>query len=73
MRHEILELVARVAMTDPAGIQAQTLLSDLSWDSMAQLEFMAACDEELGLVIDSDSLSQASSVGDLIEIAQQKR
>jgi acyl carrier protein len=44
-------------------------LSDLGWDSLCSLEFMAACDSELGIELDTAALANARSVGDLHSLA----
>ena len=71
MEIEIIQLVAKSTIRTPEGISRETLLEDIGWDSLAILEFMADCDTQLGISLDSAELRKAKTVGDLIETVEQ--
>ena len=70
---EVIEIIARSVMIQPDELSPSTNLKSINWDSMAQLEFIAACDEILDINLDTDALSKAQTIGDLIEIAKTAR
>jgi acyl carrier protein len=70
MEKKIIDLVSKSVTAGGVVISRDTNLEEIGWDSLAVLEFMSACDSELGVNLDSDVLRGASTVGDLIEAVE---
>lgn len=52
--------------TDPASIKADTVYSELKeWDSVMLLSLISMVDEEYGIIVDVDELSETRTVEDL--------
>lgn len=52
--------------TDPASINADTVYSELEeWDSVMLLSLISMVDEEYGIIVDVDELSETRTVEDL--------
>lgn len=50
----------------PAGsIKGNTVLSDMQWDSMSAIMFIAMADEKFGAKINLEKLSEAKTIQDL--------
>ncbi len=57
-----LELLLGLSQGDLEGSEA---LSDVPWDSMSAIMFMAVADEKFGCQIPTDKLASAKTVADL--------
>lgn len=67
-RKELRELVARILDVGPQRVTDQSVLSELGWDSLADLAFIAEVDTKLNVTVASIDLSAADTVGDLAEL-----
>jgi len=65
IKEKLSRIISSVVQKSPEEVPVAAKLSDLGWDSLCSLEFMAACDSELGIELDTTELANASSVGDL--------
>ena len=65
----IRKLVSEVTEVEESTLERDTSLESIGWDSLSVLSFMAKCEAEFGIILDSEGLSRALSVGDLVHIA----
>lgn len=65
---EILDIIADVVQREKSSVESSTLLVDLNWDSLCNVLFMSRIDEVFGLEVDSEKLSSAETVRDLVEL-----
>ena len=70
LENKIFALISKSIAASDVVISRETKLKDIGWDSLAVLEFMSACDSELGVTLDSDVLREATTVGDLVEAVE---
>ncbi len=60
--------------TDPAGINADTVYSQLEeWDSVMVLLLVSMIDEEYGVIVDVEKMSETETVKDLFEYVNSLR
>ena len=69
INEKLSRIIASVVQRSPDEVPMATKLSDLGWDSLSALEFMSACDSELGVSLNTIELADAKIVGDLYAIA----
>lgn len=65
---DFLELVAVIVQLDLSGVEMNSKLELLGWDSLSDLTFLAKVDEILGIELDADKLSKAATVMDLFQL-----
>jgi len=66
----VVDLIAEVVEIDRAGLTRQTLLSDIAWDSLAVVSFIAAADERFGRTIAPKKLASCQSIGDVAALIE---
>jgi len=60
--------------TDPASINADTVYSQLEeWDSVMVLLLVSMIDEEYGVIVDVEKMSETETVKDLFEYVNSLR
>lgn len=64
---ELLELVAEILETE--AVELSDVLDDRGWDSLSNLTFIAEVDDRTGKSIDATALAQATTVADLLALA----
>ena len=75
---EVKERVIEV-LSDKLGInkleikETQNIMNDLGTDSLDMVEIIMGIEEEFGLVIGDDEITQIKTVGDLIKKVENKR
>ena len=58
---------------DPGSLDEQSTPDDVStWDSMGWISLMAMIDEELGVTLDAEELTNVKNLGQLIEILEKQ-
>jgi acyl carrier protein len=62
---EINREIEQIVNADPGSICGTESLSDIGWDSMANVMFIAMVDEKFSKPISPDSLAAAKTVADL--------
>lgn len=67
MENIILSLVAASATRQLDEVSLEDSLESLNWDSLATLEFIARCDSELNIVVESDDVRDSKFVSDLVK------
>ena len=68
MENEVLKLIARAVMKDESQIELSKNLSEIGWDSLATLEFIADCDSRFGINVESDVLRSVVTVQNLVDV-----
>ena len=69
---EFLNILDEIFEEDPGTVQINDSLEDYSWDSLAVVTLIAAIDNQVGLVLNPENLSEASSVSDLVTMVKEK-
>jgi len=60
--------------TEPSSINAETVYNELEeWDSVMVLSLVSMIDEEYGVVVDVDEMSEARTVEDLFNYVKSLR
>ena len=73
MLEKMSEMIAEQLNCDAAGITAETSFKDdLGADSLDLFELVMALEEEYGLEIPAEELSDVETVGDIIEYLKNK-
>lgn len=67
---EFIALVEEILEVSPGTVNMSDDLSDIDWDSLANISFIAALDDSHGAVIDADTLAKCESVQDLYTMTQ---
>lgn len=63
---KVCDLVAETLEVDEADVTEDTRFSDLGADSFDLLELVTAFEDEFGLTMDDESLSQIETVSDAV-------
>ena len=63
--NEINQEIEQIVNLEPGSISGTENLSDIGWDSMANVMFIAMVDEKFSKPISPDSLAAAKTVADL--------
>lgn len=63
----VIALTARVTMARIDLVRTSSIIGELNFDSLAQLEFIAEADSA-GFTIDAQKLASAKTVQDLIDL-----
>ena len=64
----VVKLVSEITEIEEAALNSDVSLESLGWDSLSVLSFMAKCESEFGIILDSEVLSRALSIGDLVQL-----
>lgn len=67
---KFIEICARVLQKQPGSLSLDSDLAGVGWDSLANVEFVAELDDELGVQLDSESLSDCSTLKDIFSLVQ---
>ena len=74
MNHsEYLPLIEEIFEEDPGAISVSDTLDELGWDSISFMSFIAAMEDNFGIMIAPTELTQCSTVEDLIQLAAKRR
>ena len=58
---------------DPSSLDEQSAPDDVAtWDSMGWISLLAMIDEELGITLDAEELTNVRNLGELIEILEKQ-
>ena len=57
--------IEQIVNAEPGSIKGMEALSDIGWDSMASVMFIAMADEKFAKAIDPETLATAKTVADL--------
>lgn len=66
----LLALVEEILETEPGTVSASDSLDDVEWDSLSNISFIAEVDARLGITVDAEELSRASTVADILALVQ---
>ena len=67
---EFIGHVEALLELNPGALQSSTKLADLpEWDSLAVMGFIAMMDTKFSMIVNVESISGATSVGDLVRLA----
>ena len=69
---ELHQLIASIVGVDASEITNEATLEEIGWDSLSVLEFIARLDSNFGVRTSTDSLSRASSVGELLAAVEKQ-
>ena len=70
----IITKIASISETEISKVNDETLLSSLeSWDSLANVVFVAYAASEYGIQLTADEMFDAVTVGDLIRLLESKK
>lgn len=69
----VVKLVSEITEIEEAVLKSDVTLESLGWDSLSVLSFMAKCESEFGIILDSEALSRALSIGDLIQLTNESK
>lgn len=67
--NQLIATVAEILEVDPSAVALESDLKEFGWDSLCDISFIAAVDEESGKTIDPDALRSCSTVADLLALA----
>ena len=67
---EFIALVEETLEVPPGTVNLSDNLSDIDWDSLANIGFIAALDTSHNAVIDPDALAKCETVEDLYVMTQ---
>ena len=68
---QVLEIIARVAKRDAAGIKPeQQLVADLGIDSPKALQLMCDIEEQLQVEVPEDAIGKITTVADVLALIQ---
>lgn len=62
----VIALVEEILEVETGTVSAADSLTELDWDSLSNLSFIAEIDARLGVSIDASDLSAATTVSDII-------
>ena len=68
---EFITLIASAVPTRVGTISLDDRLEDLDWDSLANISFIAAVDEELGITLDSTRLADCTTPRELLSLVNE--
>jgi acyl carrier protein len=68
MTLDVLSLVAEILEVPSDGIESDSSLEELGWDSLADLTLISIADERFGVTIDPQSLADATTPADLADL-----
>lgn len=71
-KQEFLSEIEEMLEVDTGSIKGDELLSDLPWDSLAVVSFIALVDDLLEVAVSPQSLAQAKSLGDVLVLVEHK-
>jgi acyl carrier protein len=63
--NEINREIEQIVNAEPGSISGSETLSDIGWDSMASVMFIAMADEKFAKAIAPDALAHAKTLSDL--------
>lgn len=70
----IITKIATISETDISKVNENTPLSSLeSWDSLANVVFVAFAASEYGVQLTADEMFDAVTVGDLVKLIESKK
>ena len=72
-RASVLELVSQLAEDGSAGIEPQSRLSDIGFDSLAFAELAATIEERFGIDLVDGSPACPRTVGEVVELIETAR
>lgn len=73
-RDVTLAVLARLARVDVSALRPDTeLVADLGFDSATALEFLFEIEEQLGLDMPDDAMTQLNTVGEVLECVARLR
>ncbi|MEG2185438.1 MAG: acyl carrier protein [Cloacibacillus sp.] len=73
MKKNVITKIAEISETDPNLVKPDTELMDLeSWDSLANVTFVAYAISEYGVKLTADEMLDAKTVSDLIRLVESK-
>lgn len=67
---KFIEISAHILQKDAGSLSLNDELSAIGWDSLANVEFIAELDDELGIQLNSDDLSDCVTLADLYELVK---
>lgn len=67
---KFIEICARILQKDPESLSLENELSAIGWDSLANVEFVAELDDELGIQLSSEDLSDCVNLTGLYELVK---
>ena len=62
---QLITIVAEILEVEPTELSMDSSLDDLGWDSLCDIGFIAAVDEEVGKTVIPNELKACSKVSDL--------
>ncbi len=71
MNDKIIEILEDILEED--GIHSLTELDEDNWDSLNVISFIAAINTPFQVVLDAEKISEASTVGELMELVERAK
>lgn len=65
---DLLLLVSKILVIDESAVSLDSDLEAMGWDSLSNLSFISEVDERLNRQMNAESLSNAKTVQDLLDI-----
>lgn len=70
---EFIQLVEETLEARSGTVSLEDKLSDIDWDSLADIIFIAAIDEKFGLTLNAERLATSATPGDLLALVNETR
>jgi acyl carrier protein len=67
---EFIALIEETLEASSGTVKMGDTLSDIDWDSLANISFIAALDSSHGVTVDADALAKCETVDDLFVLTQ---
>lgn len=71
-KQEFLAEIEEMLEVDAGSLKGNEPLSDLPWDSLAVVSFIALADEHLDAAVSPQSLAQAKTLNDVLALVADK-
>lgn len=65
IENDFLTLVKDILEIEDEELSTETVLSDVGWDSLSSISFIAAVDEQTGKTVSPSALKECATVADL--------
>lgn len=67
---DFIQVVNEIVISQTPLTHLNSPLTDIGWDSLSNIELVAALDEKFNLQIDSDKLAECQSLADIFDIVR---
>ena len=70
---EFIQLIEETLEARSGTVSLEDKLSDIDWDSLADIIFISAIDEKFGLTLDAERLAASATPRDLLALVNETR